>query len=413
MLLRAFGAALSLLVLTSGCATPRQPSAPRQTHAAIHAPTILISIDGFRPDYLERGVTPHLNALAEQGARAQFMRPSFPSVTFPNHYTLVTGKRPDHHGIVGNVMEDASIPGMRFTLSNRDAVTDRRWWDQAEPIWVTAEKQGVKSGTMFWPGSEADIRGVRPTYWKRFDDKLSNAARVDTLLGWLDQPPAARPRFLTLYFDEVDHEGHSFGPDSAQVTQAAAHIDQAVGRLVRGLRSRGIEANVVIVSDHGMAATSSDRVIRLDHILPAGSYRLVTGGPYAGIAAVAGEEGTVEQALLQPHPHMQCWSKAQVPARFHFGSNPRVQPFICLAKTGWRISNGAPAPSAHGGGAHGYDPETPEMRATFIATGPSIRAGVRLQSIDNVDVYSFVMRLLGLKPLPSDGEEAVLVGAVK
>lgn len=404
---------LSVAALLSGCATsPRTARADAQSPATI-APTILVSIDGFRPDYLDRGVTPHLNALAAEGARAQFMRPSFPSITFPNHYTLVTGKRPDHHGVVGNTMEDAHIPGVRFTLSNRAATTDRRWWDEAEPIWVTAEKRGVKTGTMFWPGSEAAIHGVRPSDWKPFDGKLSNAARVDTVLGWLDKPAAERPRFLTLYFDEVDHQGHTFGPDSSEVTQAAADVDAAIGRLVEGLQARHEVANIVIVSDHGMAATSPDRIVRLDQIAPADSFRMVVGGTYAGIVPEPGKASALAAALLKPQPHMQCWRRADIPARFAFGHNARVQPFVCLAEVGWLISKSGTGGETHNLGAHGYDNESPEMRATFIAEGPSIRSGVVLASFDNVDVYPFVMRLIGLRPLESDGTIAPLEGALR
>jgi predicted AlkP superfamily pyrophosphatase or phosphodiesterase len=404
---------LSLAVLLAGCSTaPRAPLADSRPSTHL-PPTILVSIDGFRPDYLDRGVTPHLNALAAEGARAQFMRPSFPSITFPNHYTLVTGKRPDHHGVVGNTMEDARIPGVRFTLSNRAATTDRRWWDEAEPIWVTAEKHGVKTGTMFWPGSEAAIHGVRPTDWKPFDGKVTNKARVDTVLGWHDKPVSERPGFLTLYFDEVDHNGHKFGPASSEVTHAAADVDAAIGRLVDGLAARHDQANIVIVSDHGMAATSPDRIVRLDDIVPADSYRMVVGGTYAGIEPLPGKEHVLADALLKPQPHMQCWRKADIPARFAFGHNARVQPFFCLAEVGWLISKTGAGGETHNLGAHGYDNQSPEMRATFIAEGPSIRSGVVLAPFDNVDVYPFVMHLIGVRPLASDGTIAPLEGALR
>lgn len=193
--------------------------------ALAQAPVILVSIDGFRPDYLQRGVSPTLNRLAAGGVRAVAMRPSFPSVTFPNHYTLVTGLRPDHHGVVDNTMLDPAMPGERFTIRNSAAVGDRRWWDQAEPVWVTAELNGVRSATMFWPGSEAAIHGVRPTIAPAFDGKLPASAHVDRLLSWLDGPAESRPRFLTLYMDDVDHAGHSYGPDDEHTTEAVATVE--------------------------------------------------------------------------------------------------------------------------------------------------------------------------------------------
>ncbi len=244
---------LSLLLL-AGCSTARETSVRQPDPAPHRRPVILISIDGFRADYLDRGVTPHLSALAAGGVRAA-MSPAFPSITFPNHYTLVTGLRPDRHGIVGNTMEDAAIPGVTFRLSDRTTTRDRRWWDQAEPIWVTAEKHRIPTATMFWPGSEAAIHGVRPTHWRRFDATLPAEKRVDRLLSWLGGRKP--PEFLTLYFDEVDHNGHKDGPDSAAVDAAAQHVDAAIGRLTAGLAARHIDADLVIVADHGIAAASS------------------------------------------------------------------------------------------------------------------------------------------------------------
>ncbi|WP_061540248.1 ectonucleotide pyrophosphatase/phosphodiesterase [Collimonas fungivorans] len=389
-----------LPAIAAGCA-PATLQPPEQD---ARAPLILVSIDGFKPDYLTRGVTPNLNALAAQGARAEAMRPSFPSITFPNHYTLVTGLRPDRHGIVGNTMGDSEIPGVRFSLGNRQATNDRRWWDEAEPIWVTAEQHGVRSATMFWPGSEAAIHGVRPSEWRSYDSKLPANQRVDTLLGWLDKPVASRPAFLTLYFEDVDHAGHEYGPDAAQTTQAAAHVDEALGRLVAGLQTRDIKANIVIVSDHGMAAMSRQRVIRLDQIAPPGSYRTVTSGTYAGLEAAPGQDGVLAAALLKPQEHMQCWRKEAIPPRFHYGQNPRVPGFICLAEVGWQIASDARSAERTPAGGHGYDNLAVEMQAIFIAAGPAFKPGIVLPPFDNVDVYPLMMNLIGLQPLPSDGE---------
>jgi predicted AlkP superfamily pyrophosphatase or phosphodiesterase len=393
-----------LLMLAAACAS-----------AAAAPPLILVSLDGFRPDYLERGVTPNLNRLAAEGARAVAMRPSFPSVTFPNHYTLVTGLRPDRHGIVDNNMSDAAIPDVRFSLSNAAAVTDRRWWDQAEPVWVTAARHGVRSGTMFWPGSEAAIHGVRPAMSPRFDGKMPAAARVDMLLSWLDRPAADAYGFFTLYFDDVDHAGHDAGPAAEQTTQAAAHVDQAVGRLLDGLKQRAIDANIVVVSDHGMAPLSTERVIRMDRLAPEGSYRAPGGGayPYAALDPMPGQEQALAAALLKPQQHMQCWRKAEIPARLAYGRNARVPAFLCLADPGWAVAFDDKGVARLKGGAHGYDNAAPEMAATFIAAGPAFRAGVVLPAFDNVDVYPLLMRLLDVPALPSDGDIAPLLPALR
>lgn len=392
---------VTLLLALVGATAAAQPAHP----------VILVSMDGFRPDYLARGVTPNLNHLAATGARAEGMRPSFPSVTFPNHYTLVTGMRPDHHGLVDNVMRDPAISDERFTLGNAAAVTDRRWWDQAEPVWVTAERNGIRTATMFWPGSEADIHGVRPTIAPKFDGKLPAAQRVDTLLSWLDQPQQ-QFGFLTLYFDDVDHAGHEFGPDAEQTTQAVALVDQAIGRLVAGLEARHIDANLVIVSDHGMAPVSTERVIRLQDIAPKGSYEEVVSGSYAGLNAKPGHDAELAAALLQPHPHLQCWRKQEIPARLAYGKNARVPAFLCLADPEWSVVFNDKSAAKVKGGKHGYDNLAPEMAATFIANGPAFKPGVLVPSFDNVDVYPLLMRLLDVTPLPSDGDITPLLPAL-
>jgi len=373
---------------------------------------ILISIDGFRSDYLDRGITPNLDAISKAGVRAAGMRPSFPSITFPNHYTLVTGKRPDRNGIVSNTMEDRDIPGIKFSLSNREALVDRRWWDQAEPIWVTAEKNNVRTATMFWPGSEAPIHGVRPHDWRIFDGSLSAEKRVETVLDWLARPVTDRPKFVTLYLDDVDHAGHDFGPDSKETNEAIAKVDAAIGNLWQSLSLRRMYVNVIVVSDHGMAGVSAERTIRIDQIAPAGSYRMVVSGPYAGLEPKEGQTAALANALRKPNPHMQCWPKGEIPARLHYGRNPRVPAFICLAQTGWLISDREPK-QGFSGGAHGFDPSVPEMRAMFVAAGPDFRQGKKIGAFDNVDVYPLIMKLLKLRAQPNDGSLKTLGVALK
>ena len=401
-ILRLLAALLCLAAL--GAPAAAKPPQPRPV-------TILISIDAFRADYLDRGVTPNLSALAADGARAA-MRPSFPSKTFPNHYALVTGLRPDRNGIVANNMVDDAIPGVRFSMSNAAAVTDGRWWGQAEPIWVTAERAGIVTGTMFWPGSEAEIRGVRPHYMAHFDLALPSDARVDKLLSWFDAPPAERPRLATLYFNIVDDAGHHFGPDSPQVNAAAATVDAAIGRLEAGLKARGIVANLVIVADHGMAATSDDRRVFIDDLVGKDAYQALDMGPIGTIYPNPGHEAEVAKALVGGHPHLDCWLRADIPARFHYGHNPRVAPIFCLPQTGWELTTHDAHAVAPNRGDHGYDNASPEMAALFVASGPAFRHGVKLPSFDNVDVYPLLARLVGVKPQPNDGRLADLTPAL-
>ena len=377
--------------------------------------TILVSIDGFRPDYLDRGVTPNLDALAAAGISAS-MRPSYPSKTFPNHWTLVTGLRPDRTGIVANKMLDAARPDDTFTMASDDPF----WWNAAEPIWVTAEKAGIRTATAFWPGSNVAwggqrstewpnpmTGGTRPEDWLQFNQAIDNRQRVDIVVDWLRRPAETRPRFVTLYFDEVDTAGHLYGPGDARTTAAVADIDTAIGRLRTQIAALGQPVDLVIVADHGMASIAADRVIVLSDFSDTADYDVVEDGVYASINPKPGKTALVEKALLGPHgPHLTCYRKADIPARFHYGSNPRVPAILCMPDTGWTVVARAPKHKVEGG-AHGYDNDAPDMRALFIASGPDIKPAGPLPTFDNVDVAPLLRDLIGLPPGQGlDGDDA-------
>ncbi|WP_241656418.1 ectonucleotide pyrophosphatase/phosphodiesterase [Sphingomonas oligophenolica] len=389
--------------------------------AATAPVTILVSVDGFRPDYLDRGVTPRLSALASGGVSAS-MEPSFPSKTFPNHWTIVTGLYPDHHGITANKMDDPARPDETFTMASDEPY----WWSAAEPIWVTAEKAGIRTATMFWPGSNVawggmraqnwpnDITGgVRPEDWQQFNQAVTGDQRVDAVIDWLRRPAATRPRFVTLYFDTVDTAGHRYGPAAPETTHAVAGVDAEIGRLVDGLATLGQPANLVIVADHGMAATSTARTVALDTVADPADYRIEEAGPYAGLYPVAGHEAAFAKAILGTHPHMTCWRKDAIPARFHYGTNPRIPPYFCLADDGWTIAATAPK-KAETGGQHGYDNHAANMRALFIAHGPAFATDKRLPTFENVDVAPLLRDLLRL-PADTrlDGSDAPFRGILK
>lgn len=405
-------AAAAFAILLPLCAAAQ---APATVAAQAREPvTILVSIDGFRADYLDRGVTPNLSKLAAEGVTGP-MHPSFPSKTFPNHWTLVTGLRPDRHGITANKMEDAGQPDITFTMSNDDPF----WWNAADPIWVDAEKAKIRTATAFWPGSNVAIGGhkekpsnweaiggTRPSDWTQFNQSITGEQRVNGVLDWLRRPEDIRPRFVTLYFNTVDDAGHDFGPDDPRTTEAVAKVDAQIGMLVEGLRMMGRRANLVIVADHGMAATSSDRVIALDQWVSLDAVKVLETGPYLSLTPVEGQEAAVEKALLGKHPHAECWRKGDIPARFHYGTNPRIPPIFCLAETGWLIWKSAPT-KPFSEGNHGWDNVAPEMAALFIANGPAFRAR-RISPFDNVDVYPLLRDLLKLPAKPGvDGSDAV------
>ncbi|MEZ5682504.1 MAG: alkaline phosphatase family protein [Erythrobacter sp.] len=409
---------LALTFATGACATLPAPTSEIATAEQREPVTILVSIDGFRSDYLDQGLTPTLSALAAGGVRAD-MSPSFPSKTFPNHWTLVTGLVPDHNGVTANKMEDPRRPGETFTMANVDPF----WWSDAKPIWVEAEDAGIRSAAMFWPGSAVPwggkvegwgpVKGGKlPQDWQQFSMQITNTQRVNSVLDWLRRPVDIRPEFVTLYFDTVDTAGHDGGPDSDEVRTSLVDIDGYIAMLVDGLKQLDQPADLVIVADHGMAATSSERVIALDTIADPSLYRIVESGPYATFEATDGNREAFEKALLTSHEHMDCWRKDQIPAKFQYGTHPRIPSYLCLAEVGWSILPTAPN-SSWSGGTHGYDPFSTEMAALFIANGPSFRPGTTVAKFQNTAVAPLLRKLLGLpEASPADGSADTLLPAL-
>lgn len=394
-------ALLALLALVADSAVARVGRSPV---------TLLISIDAFRPDYMDRGLTPTLKALAGEGVSA-VMRPSFPTKTFPNHYSIVTGLRPDRNGIVANKMLDPARPGETFTTSNDD---DPFWWGEAEPLWAAAEQAGIRTASLFWPGSKAGYHGIRPQDWFPWNLNVTSRQRVDTVVDWLRRPAANRPRFISLYFEAVDEAGHHHGIDSPELNAALREIDGAIARLRAGLAALHQPADIIIVSDHGMAPTSPDRVVWLYDIADRADYHVVEEGTVAMIDPVEGHEAALAASLLKPHAHVTCLRKGDLPERLHYGHNPRVTAFICMADLGWLVFDAVPKKWGIDVGSHGYDNQLPDMQAIFIAAGPDIARRGRLPTFDNVDIYALVRDLLRLPPKPDiDGSDAPFKGVLK
>jgi predicted AlkP superfamily pyrophosphatase or phosphodiesterase len=366
---------------------------------------VLVSLDGFRADYINRPGAVRLRALAARGVRAERMVPAFPSKTFPNHYTIVTGLFPEHHGIVANSMRDSALG--RFATGNDPAVRDGRWF-LGEPIWVTAEKQHVRTAPYLWPGSEAEIGGVRPSRWIRYDQQLSRADRVRAALELLALPAGSGPRLVTTYFSDLDDAGHKFGPGAAETDSAIVRVDSAVGALMDGIARlpRARRVNIIIVADHGMADVDAGRLIFLDDYLSLDSLDVIDWTPVAALAPKPGREPYVLSRLVNAHPHLAVYRKADVPARFHFREGARISPVVAIADEGWTITSHAGAdrtPPGWTGGAHGYDNQLPSMGALFVAAGPAFRSGVVVPPFQNVHVYSLLAYVLGLKPALTDG----------
>ena len=390
-------ASATLAILIAACGT---------TSTTHRAPIIvLVSLDAFRWDYLQRPGAVNLRALAARGAHAERLVPAFPSKTYPNHYTLVTGLYTEHHGIVANNMVD-SVLG-KFATGNDPAVRDGRWFG-GEPIWVTAEKQHVRSAVYFWPGDESEIGGVRPTWYVGYDHSVSRADRVRRALDWLALPMDSAPRFITLYFEDVDAASHAVGPAGACTDSAIVAVDSAVGALVDGIVRLKMtdHVNVIVVSDHGMAATAPDRTVFLDDYVAMDSLDVIDWTPVAAIMPKSAKERYVYRRLKDANAHLTVYLKQDIPARFHFNANPRITPIVAIADEGWTITTRArfaKAATAGDRGAHGYDNALPSMGAIFVGAGPAFRRGVTVPPFQNIHVYPLLAAILGVTPARVDG----------
>ena len=366
---------------------------------------VLVSLDGFRWDFLQRPAARRLRELAARGVRAERLVPSFPSKTFPNHYTLVTGLHPEDHGIAANVMRDPVLG--RFATGGDPAVRDARWYS-GEPIWVTAERQGVRSAMYFWPGSEAPIGGIHPHWYEKFDGSRPNAARVTQVLDWLAMPDSSAPRLIGVYFSDVDTDAHNHGPESAQADSAIARVDSAVGAIVDGiarLRLSG-RVDVIVVSDHGMTEIEASRTIALDDYVSMDSLEVGDWSPVATIIPKGSATEYVYNALHDANPHLAVYRKGELPARLHYNRGAHVTPIVAVADEGWSVGTRAAIAKMVPGkveGAHGYDPALPSMGALFIAAGPGFRRGRVVPPFQNVHVYSLLAHLLRLQPAVTDG----------
>lgn len=396
------------LNLLSTCGGTRETTDTEADTLRLEPTVLLISLDGFRADYMNRYDAPTLQALAANGLRSEGLIPSFPTKTFPNHYSIVTGLYPDHHGIVGNTIYDPVFDAT-FRMSDRDAVSDGRWWG-GEPIWATAELQGQRSAPLFWPGSEAEIAGVRPTYWMPYRHNMPGPFRINQILAWLDLPADERPTFLTLYFHHIDSAGHDHGPDSDAVADAILEVDGYLHQLVEGLKARGIfdDINIVIVADHGMAALSPNRIIFIDDYISLDDIEVVNWTPVLMGRPKKDREDEIYNAL-QTAPHLSVYRKETLPKHLHLGTNRRVPPIVGIADEGWSITSHSyfeRNPTSFEGGTHGYDNRSKAMHALFIAHGPAFPTGRTVGPFQNIHLYNMLAFILRLKPAPNDGDSA-------
>lgn len=373
---------------------------------------ILISLDAFRWDYLQKykDKTPNLRRLAAEGVHAKRLIPMFPTMTFPNHHTIVTGWRPAHHGVIHNNIYD---PVTKETFAfNKPEQQGAEWWG-GEPIWATAIKQGRRANCLFWPGTGTAMAGILPTEWKYYEGKPEPNEIVDMGLAWLDQPKEKLPSVVMLYFHHTDSVGHKHGPDSPETAASVAQVDEAMGRLVDGLHRLKLDdaANLVIVSDHGMADISPTRTIALGDLVDLKSVQVDFSGAVVGLRPLDGNVDALYRAFKGKENHFRVYRAANMPKRYHFKGNPRIPPVVVVADDGWYLSKRAstePPARAMNKGTHGFDPELDSMGATFIASGPAFRHGATLKPFENVHIYNLLCATLGLKPAENDGDDRLV-----
>jgi predicted AlkP superfamily pyrophosphatase or phosphodiesterase len=391
------------------------PNAPGQLSKPY---VILVSLDGFRYDYAKKYHAEHLLALGAEGASApEGMLPSYPSITFPNHYSIVTGLYPEHHGIVANSFYD---PQRKEVYSYHDSrsVGDGTWYG-GTPLWVLAEQQGMRSASFFWVGSEADIQGVRPSYYLKFDGSFPNPKRVEQVLAWLRLPADQRPHFITLYFSDADSAGHRFGPDSPQVEDAVHELDREIGKLMDGLKEIKLPVDLIVLADHGMVKVDGPPIHLDQYGLNPSSF-----APIVGLGLYPKSEDDAQkayEAMRGKSDKFTVYRRASVPAYLHFDSNPREGDPVVVPNGPYFITAGEDLGFGEHPpvGAHGYDvTRMPEMKALFVAAGPDVRHGITLQSFENVNVYPLIAKILGLditrlKTGTIDGKLSVLEGVLQ
>ncbi|XP_036270994.1 bis(5'-adenosyl)-triphosphatase ENPP4 [Pipistrellus kuhlii] len=359
---------------------------------------LLVSFDGFRADYLQNYEFPHLQNFIKEGILVEHVKNVFITKTFPNHYSIVTGLYEESHGIVANSMYDVITKKYFSDLNDRDPF----WWNEAVPIWVTNELQENRSSAAaMWPGTDIPIHNTTPSYFMNYSSSVSFEERLNNITMWLSNsnPPVT---FAALYWEEPDASGHKYGPeDKVNMSRVLKEIDDLIGDLVHKLKILGLweNLNVIITSDHGMTQCSKERLINLDLCLNRSDYTLIDLTPVAAILPKINKT-EVYNKLKNCSSHMNVYLKEDIPARFHYQHNDRIQPIILVADEGWTIVLNNSSLKL---GDHGYDNSLSSMHPFLAAHGPAFHKGYKQCTIDSVDIYPMMCQILGLKPRPNNG----------
>jgi alkaline phosphatase D len=373
---------------------------------------VILSLDGFRWDYPAKVSTPNLDKIAKEGVKAVSLIPSFPSKTFPNHYSIATGLVPDHHGIVNNSFYDTLLK-KAYSIGDRNARFNPEFYG-GEPIWVTAAKQGVRTASFYWVGSDVAVQGIQPDYWKHYNDKVSFAARIDTIIKWLSLPEETRPKLIMAYYHEPDGIGHDFGPDDTRTLSLVHELDSMTGLLYNHIKQLpdSYNINFMVVSDHGMGSiTSVQNIALIDFIPESWPVRIEGGNPNFNIYSSGPWVDSVYMALSKA-PGIKVWKPAAVPLYLNYGTNPRVGDLIVVADSAWSITLNHPK-SDFTGGTHGYDIRNTDVHAIFYAAGPDFKQGFIQPAFQNIHIYSLLAHLLGIIPAKTDGDLQPVIDMLK
>jgi predicted AlkP superfamily pyrophosphatase or phosphodiesterase len=357
---------------------------------------ILISADGFRSDFTELYDATFLKSVAQNGVRAKFMTPSFPSLTFPNHYTIATGMYPAHHGLVDNTYFDKAS-GQQYSMGNTKMVGEGKWYG-GTPLWVLAEKQKMLSASFYWVGSEADIQNTRPTYYYKYNDKISIASRIKAVKDWLSLPEDQRPHMITFYFPEVDHEAHTFGPNDSHVAAAVKFVDSSVNALQASLATLNLPINYIFVSDHGMTKVDVDNTIGMPKAIDTGAMRVPWGDALIHVYAKDATKLASTYEELKKDTSVSVYKLDETPDYWHYKKSDdlfnRLGDLIVVPHLPRPFNFSTRKTTL---GKHGFDNHHPDMRATFMAWGPAFKKGLSIDGFENVNVYPIVAKILGLE----------------
>ncbi len=367
---------------------------------------VMLSMDGFRWNYTDRVPTPNFDKIAAKGVKSA-VQPCFPTKTFPNHYSIATGLYPDHHGIVNNTFYDPKRKSV-YKISDRSKVEDGYYYG-GEPIWNTAEKQGMRTASYFWVGSEADIQGMHPSIWKKYDHYFPWKQRADSVIAWLQLPESKRPHLILWYVPEPDGTGHHFGPQSAEIDKMVMKLDSLLGYFMDELEKIPVASrvNVIVTSDHGMEEITHERMLSLKNILKNDWYTGAYGGnPVYNIWAKDGFKDSIINALKQTG-HIQAYDKNTIPSRLHYMKNERCGDVVAVADSAYGLVYGS-IPGITTAGTHGYDNKNTNMNAMFYAYGPAFKKGYTAPVFQNIDIYNLIAEILGLKAAANDGDQDAL-----